>query len=110
MMITGKYSSERRDTSSITLRGSIGYSWLCAALMVANIARSHGTSLAQSVFLPSDRSLNPFSDPFIQRIISMDRKKLYAIPQMDDNDFLLQLNQDDDTMGGKYDGWMPSFA
>ena len=72
--------------------------------MVANIARIHCTSLAQSVFLPSDRSLNPFSDRFIQRIISMDREKLYAIPQMNDNEFLLQLSQDDDTMGGECDG------
>ena len=72
--------------------------------MVANVARGHGTSLAQSVFLPSDRSLNPFSDPFIQRIISMDREKLYAIPQMDDDDFLRQLSQDDDTLGGEFDG------
>ena len=54
-----------------------------------------------TVFLPSDRSLNPFNDPFIQRIINMDRDKLYAIPQMDDNEFLLQLMHNDDTFGGE---------
>jgi hypothetical protein len=66
--------------------------------MIANL---YVTTLAQTLFLPSDRSLNPFSDPFIQRIINMDRDKLYAIPPMDDNEFLLQLSRNDDTLGGK---------
>jgi hypothetical protein len=63
----------------------------------------YATTLAHTVFLPSDRSLNPFSDTFIQRIINMDRDKLHAIPQIDDNEFLLQLTLNDDSLGGELD-------
>ncbi|CAF0856564.1 unnamed protein product [Adineta steineri] len=60
----------------------------------------YATTLGHPVFLPTDRSLNPFSDRFIQRVINMDRQKLYNIPQMDDNEFLLELMNNDDTLGG----------
>ncbi len=74
---------------------------MCLMLTLAMTTNVCATSLAHTVFLPSDRSLNPFSDPFIQRIINMDRDKLYAIPQMDDNEFLSQLIRNDDTLGGR---------
>ena len=61
----------------------------------------YATSIAHTVFLPSDRSLNPFSDRFIQRVINMDREKLFAIPQMDDAEFLLELSRNDDSLGGE---------
>ena len=45
--------------------------------------------------------MNPFGDSFVQRVINMDRTKLYAIPQMSDEDFLMELTNNDDTLGGK---------
>ncbi|CAF3833673.1 unnamed protein product [Rotaria magnacalcarata] len=62
----------------------------------------YATSIAHTVFLPSDRSLNPFSDQFIQRVINMDREKLFSIPQMDDAEFLLKLSRNDDSLGGSF--------
>ncbi|CAF4600665.1 unnamed protein product [Rotaria socialis] len=62
----------------------------------------YANSIAHTVFLPSDRSLNPFSDHFIQRVINMDREKLFAIPQMDDAEFLVALSRNDDSLGGSF--------
>ncbi|CAF1131207.1 unnamed protein product [Adineta steineri] len=67
------------------------------AMMTGDV---YATTLDHPVFLPTDRSLNPFSDRFIQRVINMDRQKLYNIPQMDDDEFLLELMHNDDTLGG----------
>jgi len=62
----------------------------------------HATSVAHTVFLPSDSSLNPFSDLFIQKVVNMDPKKLSAITQMDGNEFLfLQLMHNDDILVGE---------
>ena len=58
-------------------------------------------SLAQSVFLPADSSVNPFNDRFIHRVVNMDRDQLLSIPQIDDDQFLFQLIHNDDSMGGK---------
>ncbi len=64
----------------------------------------HATNFVHTVFLPSDKSLNPFSDPFIQRVVNMNRNKLYTIRPMDDDEFLLKLIHNDDTLGGELHG------
>jgi hypothetical protein len=70
--------------------------------ITAMTINAHATSLAHTVFLPSDKSLNPFSDRFIQKIANMDRKKLNAIVEMDGNDLLLlQLMQNDNALDGE---------
>jgi hypothetical protein len=60
------------------------------------------TSLAHNVFLPSDRSSNPFSDRFTQRVINMDRNKLYSIRPLTDEEFLSKLARGDDILSGKF--------
>ena len=75
---------------------------VCCFLLAAFVGvRGEYVSLAHSVFLPTDRSVNPFSDRFVQKVINMDRDQLYSIPQLEDNQMLLQLVQNDDTLGGK---------
>ena len=82
--------------------GHVFLSEVCCLLLTALIAvRGEYVSLAHSVFLPTDQSANPFSDRFVQRVINMDRNQLHSIPQLDDNQMLLQLVQNDDTLGGK---------
>ena len=76
--------------------------WTCLLALLASMSGARAISLAQHVFLPTQRSENPFSDPFIQRIINMDRAKLSAIPQMSDDAFLAQLATGDDTLGGQW--------
>lgn len=76
--------------------------WACCMLLVAMIDSGYASSLAHSVFLPSDRSSNPFSDPFIQQVTNMDRDKLYSIPQMEDNQFLFHLIKDDDILDSEF--------
>ena len=76
--------------------------WACLVALLGSITCVRATSLAQHVFLPRDRSENPFSDPFIQRIVNMDRAKLSAIPRMSDDAFLAQLASGDDTLGGPF--------
>lgn len=68
------------------------------------------TSLSHKVFLPSDRSLNPFSDPFTQKIINMDRHKLHGIPQVDDKEFLSKLANNDDILQSKFYFYTITFA
>jgi hypothetical protein len=70
--------------------------WMGLILMVSMIIQAHATSLVHNVFLPSTRSSNPFSDRFIQRVISMDRSKLYAIHQMDDDKLLSKIAHNED--------------
>ncbi len=63
---------------------------------------AYATSLAHSVFLPSDKSSNPFSDRFVQKVAHLDRKKLNAIAEMNGNDLLLlELMQNDNALYGK---------
>ena len=76
--------------------------WACLVALLSSMICVRATSLAQHVFLPMDRSGNPFSDPFIQRIVNMDRAKLSAIPQMSDDAFLAPLASGDDTLGGPF--------
>ncbi|CAF1458201.1 unnamed protein product, partial [Rotaria sordida] len=71
--------------------------WLLGLTMLQIASVIDTSSLAHTVFLPSDKSSNPFSDRFIQRIVTMDRKLLYTIPPMSDDQFLLELAQDIDT-------------
>ncbi|CAM4857031.1 unnamed protein product [Rotaria socialis] len=75
------------------------YPLKCLVFMVILATDVYANSIAHTVFLPSDRSLNPFSDHFIQRVINMDREKLFAIPQMDDAEFLVALSRNDDSLG-----------
>lgn len=73
---------------------------LFTCVIIAAI-QSYAAASDPPVFLSSDRSLNPFSDPFIQRFMSMDRSQLYAMPPMSDADFLAALSSNDDTLGGE---------
>jgi len=69
--------------------------------MVLITINVNATSLAHKVFLPSDKSLNPFSDPFIQKIINMDRNKLHGIMKVDDKELFMKLMQNDDILHSK---------
>ena len=78
------------------------HSWMRLILIAAMIINAYATSLAHTVFLPSDKSLNPFSGRFVQKVVHMDRKKLNAIAQMDGNDLLLlELMENDNALDGK---------
>lgn len=72
--------------------------WLFTGLITTHI---DANTVSHPVFLSADRSLNPFSDPFIQLVVNMDRNKLHTISQIDDHEFLLQLSRNDDSLGGK---------
>lgn len=63
---------------------------------------ANATSLALQVFLPSDVSLNPFSDPFIQRMANMDRSELHRIIQLNDSEYALKLLQNNGMSYGKF--------
>jgi hypothetical protein len=71
-------------------------------LLVSITIEVQATSLAHNVFLPSDRSSNPFSDRFIQRVINMDRDKLYSIRPLTDEQFLSKLANGDDILSSKF--------
>ena len=72
---------------------------------------AQATSLAHTVFLPSDKSVNPFSDRFIQKVVHMDRKRLNTIVQIDgDEVFLLQLMQNDRALDGKLNRTKSTFS
>ena len=106
-MVSRKYAAHSNQaTESVipkTLFRLIQVStWACFLALLGSMTCVRATSLAQHVFLPMERSENPFSDPFVQRIINMDRAKLFGIPQMSDDAFLAQLASDDDTLGGQF--------
>lgn len=76
--------------------------WARLMLLAAMTTSVCATSVAHTVFLSSDKSLNPFNDGFVQKIVYMDRKKFRAITTMDVSEIhLADLLQNDDALDGE---------
>lgn len=69
---------------------------------LGSAAHSQASSLfTQEIFL--NIAEDPFMDSYIERISLMDRAALMKIPQLDDEQFLLELAQNINKTDRKYD-------
>ncbi|CAF1402853.1 unnamed protein product [Rotaria sordida] len=77
-------------------------SLITAALLlftiIVGIVECHFTSpsLAENIFLPKDIRSDPYEDNYVQTIFRMNKKELMAIPKLDDDVFLYNLERNID--------------
>ncbi len=72
---------------------------ICRVEPILSTNKHPTSSIGHTVFLKVTK--DPFMDPYIEAISRMDHAALMNIPQLDDEQFLLELAQDTDTISSK---------
>lgn len=65
------------------------------------IHRAQAVSLAQSVFLPNDPKINPFSDDFIHHFVTSDSFTIGSFGQLTDSEMIFDLNRGNNSLFGR---------